>query len=343
MADFLYEYWYIACRSSELQIKKPLKRQILDEHLVFFREQDGQAGALLDRCPHRNLALSRGQVTKNGLQCAYHGWTYNREGECTVVPAQCSSSPRSTHMRSFPVKESQGFVWVFMTARKAARKSNKQFLPAHDPIQFPLYEDSRARHWVMERVFEGNALHCAENFLDVPHTVFVHAGIFRNKSGKELEYKVTAGREWVQAEFFDEGAFDTFLGRLLIPGGVQMIHTDRFMLPSITRVDYYFTEKRNFIVMSQCTPITATATRVFTYMAFRFDPFAWLVQKIFEPLANRILDQDVVVIKQQTEDMLLTGAPSFLFHPTDAIGREIFQLVHGKQLKAEIRRARIRI
>lgn len=341
--DFLRDYWYIACMSDQLK-QVPIARQILGEHLVLFRDKDGHAGVLLDRCPHRNLALSRGSVTGNGLQCAYHGWTYDRDGLCTLIPAQCEPSKKEIRMQSFPVQESQGFVWVYMgkqtgQSRRAESKQSNQGAP----LQFPLYNEPRARHWVMERVFEGNALYCAENFLDVPHTIFVHAGIFRNESGKELDYEVTAGKDWVQAEFFDEGAFDTFLGRLLIPRETRMVHTDRFILPATTRVDYYFNESRNFIVMSQCTPITHTKTRVFTYMAFRFDPIAWWIQKIYEPLSNRILDQDVIVIKEQRDDIGRFTSPSFQFHSTDAIGREIFQLVNGKKLPARIRRGRMRV
>ena len=41
------------------------------------RDSAGRPSALVDRCPHRNLALSLGTVHPDGnLECAYHGWRF---------------------------------------------------------------------------------------------------------------------------------------------------------------------------------------------------------------------------------------------------------------------------
>ena len=319
----LEDYWYIACAAKQLN-REPLARRVLSEHLVLFRDRTGAVGAVLDRCPHRNLALSRGHLTEKGLQCAYHGWTYNTQGACVDIPASCEGPDSGVAIRSYPTRESQGFIWVYMNSSRSKK-------PSGPPPEFPLYDDKKASVWHMERIFEADAIHCAENFLDVPHTVFVHAGFFRNQSHQELEFEVTGGKDWVQAEFFNERAFDTFLGRLLIPKNTTMTHTDRFILPATTRVDYHFGESRQFVVMSQCTPITENSCRVFTYMAFRFDPIAPLIKLIYGPLSARILKQDVDLLREQSEDIKRSGKPSFYFHHTDAIAREIYILAQGKK------------
>ena len=70
----LARHWYVACQSKELR-KKPLARTVVGLPLVLFRDAEGRAQALLDRCPHRNAPLSLGRVTNEGrLECAYHGW-----------------------------------------------------------------------------------------------------------------------------------------------------------------------------------------------------------------------------------------------------------------------------
>ncbi|MCB1322674.1 MAG: aromatic ring-hydroxylating dioxygenase subunit alpha [Leptospiraceae bacterium] len=327
----LYDYWYIACQSKQLKAA-PLARCLLNTHLVLFRGPDGTPGALEDRCAHRNLALSRGVCTDRGLQCCYHGWTYDVTGRCVLIPADSMESPEENiRIRAFEVREKQGFLWVYMGAGR----------PRTEPLDFPLYAAHRVRHWVMERVFEGDALQCAENFLDVPHTIFVHKKLFRNESRQQLQFEVTGGRDFVQAEFFDEQPFDTFLGRLLIPRNERMVHTDRFQLPCTTRVDYYFSEQRRFVVMSQCTPISENRTRVFTYMVFRFDPIPRIIQWIYEPLSNRILDQDVEIIGRQSADMARFGGPDFRFQRADAIVKEIYQLAAGKYRPGKARRGAI--
>ena len=107
--------------------KDPVARTVLGEALVIFRGADGEAAALIDRCAHRNLALSRGKVTAEGLRCAYHGWTWGSDGHCTGIPSSCEpESCRAIRIKAYPVKEQQGFVWVWMAAAEAT-------VPDRDP------------------------------------------------------------------------------------------------------------------------------------------------------------------------------------------------------------------
>ncbi|MBT3570179.1 MAG: aromatic ring-hydroxylating dioxygenase subunit alpha [Opitutae bacterium] len=329
-------HWYVACRSRQLR-QRPFERVMLGEQLVLFRMRDGQVGALANRCAHRNLALSRGKVSADGLSCAYHGWTYDPSGTCVHVPAACNGcSPQARpRVRSYPVCEKQGLVWVYLSAKGEE--------PEGEPLDFPFHGQSRWQHWFMERVFEGDAFNCAENFLDCPHTNHVHKGLFRTENTRENEVEITSGQDWVQAEFLNEKRMDTLLGRILCPKGGKMRHTDRFILPYVTRVEYRTHETRHFVVMSQCTPIGDDQTRVFTYMAFRFDGWGPLLRLFYQPFAHRVLDQDVEVIRWQTEDIRRFGSRSFVFHESDAIAREMHALVSGRSLEGkESRRKKIR-
>jgi len=316
------EHWYIACRSRQLNAK-PLARTILGEHLVLFRDAQGRPGALTDRCLHRNLALSLGRVDAEGLRCSYHGWSYGIDGSCRRIPAAPDPSACG-HLKvhAFSVLEKQGFVWVYLGNGP----------PPGEPLDFPRFEEQRWHHWVMEREFEGNAFHCVENFLDVPHTNYVHQGLFRSRESRVIELEISSGADWIQAEFLREERMESLIGRLLVPPDAAIRHTDRFMLPYVTRVEYSMGERRHYLVMSQCTPVTEERTRVFTYLAYRFEPLGGLVRAIFEPLSRRILDQDVEVIRKQTESLRRTGRPAFLYHETDAIAAGIRDLLQGRSL-----------
>jgi phenylpropionate dioxygenase-like ring-hydroxylating dioxygenase large terminal subunit len=321
------DYWYIACLSRQLG-KGPLARTICGEALVIFRDHQGRAGALIDRCLHRNMALSRGDVSEKGLVCSYHGWTYDVDGHCVDVPASCEDcevGKTNARARAHPVVEKQGLVWVYIA-------STMDDEPGEQPIDFPNFDAGGWRHWFMEREFEGNAFHCVENFLDVPHTAHVHRGLFRGKVRKEIELEITFGEDWVQAEFLNEERMKSLIGYLLVPKRESIVHTDRFTLPFVTQVDYRMTENRQYIVMSQCTPVDEEHTRVFTYMTYRFAPFGAMVGAIFRPLSNLILNQDVEIIRKQTEDLRRTGKARFLYHETDAIAAAIRDLLAGKSL-----------
>ena len=79
--------WFIVAMSRELK-KKPLARMLMGIPLVLFRDGEGKPGALLDRCPHRNVPLSLGRVAPESgqLECAYHGWRFDRGGACRFIP-----------------------------------------------------------------------------------------------------------------------------------------------------------------------------------------------------------------------------------------------------------------
>src|ERR1700691_4371408 len=60
-AMFLRNYWYVAASDTEIG-RKPLGRMILGEPVVFFRTEAGKAVAMEDRCAHRHLPLSMGNL-----------------------------------------------------------------------------------------------------------------------------------------------------------------------------------------------------------------------------------------------------------------------------------------
>ena len=84
---FLKNHWYVAARSSELG-RALLGRQILNEPVLLYRTEAGEAVAIEDRCCHRNVPLSIGKLVKDDVQCGYHGLVFNRRGSCISMPGQ---------------------------------------------------------------------------------------------------------------------------------------------------------------------------------------------------------------------------------------------------------------
>ena len=69
-------------------VGKIFARTILEEPIVLYRISDGSVVALEDRCCHRSLPLSRGNLNGDNLRCGYHGLLYNPKGNCISVPGQ---------------------------------------------------------------------------------------------------------------------------------------------------------------------------------------------------------------------------------------------------------------
>ena len=102
--------WYVACTPQEID-DKPLGRKVCNESIVFYRDAEGRATALEDFCPHRGAPLSLGRVIEGKLVCGYHGLEMGCDGKTIAMPGQRVRGFPA--IRSFPVVERHGFVWVW--------------------------------------------------------------------------------------------------------------------------------------------------------------------------------------------------------------------------------------
>jgi phenylpropionate dioxygenase-like ring-hydroxylating dioxygenase large terminal subunit len=159
---FLYNSWYVAAWSAEIG-EKPLARTLLEEPVVLYRGNDGRAVALEDRCCHRAMPLSRGQVFGNNLRCEYHGMMFDGSGVCVEIPGQ-PIIPRSARVRSFPIAERDDLVWIWMGDAALA-----------DPAKIPSYPwHARWPYKFKTERIDCNYLLLSDNLLDQTHAAYVH-------------------------------------------------------------------------------------------------------------------------------------------------------------------------
>jgi renierapurpurin 18,18'-hydroxylase len=105
--------WYMIAKAADIR-GQPVGREIWRQPVVLFRDRHGELHALEDRCAHRLVRLSHGRVIDDNIECAYHGWQYNSAGRCVHVPnLAAKTSLPNCQIRSFPVIEKYGFVWIF--------------------------------------------------------------------------------------------------------------------------------------------------------------------------------------------------------------------------------------
>jgi hypothetical protein len=138
-----------------------------------------------------------------------------------------------------------------------------------------------------------------------------------------LRAHVTRDATGACAQFEGEPISTSVVSKLLFPKGKEVVHTDRFILPNISRVDYAFTPERHFIITSQCTPISEHESQVYTVMTYAFGKIGWLVRLFFEPLSRIIIGQDVEVLKRMTRQLRRFGGAQFAHVETDLLGLHI--------------------
>jgi phenylpropionate dioxygenase-like ring-hydroxylating dioxygenase large terminal subunit len=162
---FLRNAWYVAAWKHELD-KGFVARTIMNEPLVIFRDQDGRAGALEDRCCHRGAPLSEGKLVEAGLQCGYHGLVFDVHGKCVEIPGQ-DNIPQAAKTRAYKVVEKQDFVWIWMGDAARADESLIIDFPYHDqPDKWP------SRKSVMD--IKCNYMMMVDNLMDLTHLAYVH-------------------------------------------------------------------------------------------------------------------------------------------------------------------------
>jgi phenylpropionate dioxygenase-like ring-hydroxylating dioxygenase large terminal subunit len=316
--------WYVACVSRDLG-RAPLKLELLGVPLVLFRGEDGKPGCLLDRCPHRNVPLSLGRVVAGGrLECRYHGWQFETTGRCALVPGLAGGSEaRERCAPACAVRERDGFVWVWPELDDA---------PTSEPYALPPLERgyTRVKHAVEARA----TLHATlENALDVPHTAFLHRGLFRGR-GKRNEIRATVRRssDRVEVEYRGEPRPSGAVGFVLSPSGGTVEHWDRFILPSIAQVEYRLGRESHLTVTAFGTPVSDFATRLFAVVDFRSPVPSWLVRPFLEPLALSIFRQDAAVLEAQARTVRAFGGEQYMSTELDLIGPHVWRLL--KQAEA---------
>ena len=311
--------WFILCASRELG-HKPLARTLQGVPLVLFRDEQGRPAALVDRCPHRNVPLSLGRVVEGQLQCGYHGWRFDTAGQCRAIPGLVGEpEARSRCALRHATREQEGFIWVYSTPGVE---------PTSEPYRFPLLD---APHYstVRRTLRARGSLHALlENTLDVPHTAFLHGGLFRTaKKRQEIEVVVRRSPDRVEAEYIGESRPEGLAGRLLAPRGGVLQHFDRFLLPSIAQVEYRLGEDSHFIVTSAMTPAEDWDTWVYAVVTFRLPLPHWLVKPFITPVALHIFQQDARILETQTETIRRFGSETFASSEVDVLGPLILRLM----------------
>jgi phenylpropionate dioxygenase-like ring-hydroxylating dioxygenase large terminal subunit len=100
---------------------RPLPLEFLGQKYVCYRDNDNRWVVLDDVCPHRLVPLSEGRVNRdsNSLQCSYHGWEFNSQGNCIRIPQaspeieQSALSSKRSCVASYPVHVEKNVLWFW--------------------------------------------------------------------------------------------------------------------------------------------------------------------------------------------------------------------------------------
>lgn len=193
-SQYLMNVWYAAALSSEVGPEALFHRKILDVSVMIYRKQDGTPIAMHDRCPHRFAPLHLGKRHGDEVSCPYHALRFDCSGACTHNPHGTGHIPKAAVVRTFPLIEKYGFLWIWMGDE------------APDPALLPDYGELDNGH---PNAVGYTYMHMPVNYeliidnvMDLSHIDHVHGEIITTRGQlSPIVPKVTDERRTVNARW----------------------------------------------------------------------------------------------------------------------------------------------
>jgi nitrite reductase/ring-hydroxylating ferredoxin subunit len=273
--------WYMLLVSDELRRGQVRSVRRLGTEFVAFRGNDGIARVLDAYCPH--LGANRGvagRVVGNHLECPFHGWQFDGEGQCVRVPYSQQRLPRITE-RVWPVVERDGWILIWYHARAEA--------PAWQP---PEVADASTEQWPRYRVdrivLRAHVQEACENLSDLSHFAILHRGSIIPSM---VDFEIDADRAASDRHERRTGFTTTVrvLGRrayafrtdLLQTGPGLMYQRNHFAVPSV--------------ILSAYTPIDDVRLLIVRQSFLPRRVLSLLTRRIFHEIQARQAMRDVVI------------------------------------------------
>jgi len=174
-------FWYPMATSTELG-EKPIKVQALGQDFVVFRDASGQARCLANTCTHRGGALAGGKIKGDCIECPYHGWRFDGNGQVQRIPSLGAEAkiPGRTRIDAYPVEEKYGLIFAFLGDLPEGERP--------PVLEVGEWDKEGWRPTLQHYRIKGNYERSIENGLDPAHNEFVHDT--HGFGGENDEYKV---------------------------------------------------------------------------------------------------------------------------------------------------------
>lgn len=185
-------FWYPAATAADLS-DQPLRRRMLGQDFVLFRDSRGVARCLSNTCTHRGGSLAGGKVNGDCIQCPYHGWQFDGDGACRRIPSMGHDAkiPARTRIDTYPTLEKYGLIFAFLGDLDEADRPPL--------MEIPEYGREGWRATIQHFDFGLDYQRSIENGLDLAHNEFVHPThgfSYENEDSYRVETPKLIKTEW---------------------------------------------------------------------------------------------------------------------------------------------------
>ncbi|MCK2087089.1 aromatic ring-hydroxylating dioxygenase subunit alpha [Thauera aromatica] len=320
--------WYVACTPDEIE-GKPLGRTICGEPVALYRAEGGIAAAVEDFCPHRGAPLSLGRVVDGKLVCGYHGLEMGCDGKAVAMPGQRVRG--FPCIRSYPVVERGGFVWIWPGDPTQA-----------DPARLPHMEWADNPDWA----FGGGRYYIRcdyrlmiDNLMDLTHEKYVHTDSIGQKELDEAPPTTRVEGDTVITRRYMENILPPPFWQAALRGNrlADDIPCDRWQIcrftpPGQVLIDVGVAHagqggfdadpavKAGGTVVDFITPETETTMWYFWGMARNFQPQDAALTARIREAQGKVFSEDLEMLESQQRNLLRWPERKLLSLNTDMGG-----------------------
>jgi phenylpropionate dioxygenase-like ring-hydroxylating dioxygenase large terminal subunit len=309
--------WYIACFLKDLDQKPIQKRKISGFEILTFKNKKGEIAVLEDRCCHRNVHLSLGEIKNDVIKCGYHGWEYNTEGKCTHIPMieNKDNIPETACIKKYTHQIKHQAVWVYLGDESKMNEAQIPNLEALD--HYPFVYNSH--------VLKANIKLVAESLFDAQHINHVHKNSINTLLGKLREPKTEYDIEIKETEL--HGSYNRINNSSIFEkvyfGWDKHIKTKfSFWYPHTSLLDSYFPKHLHFparrlVIYEHFYEIDEEHVMMMQITAwkniFRFNP--WFAKWFMKQKSDTIVSEDILFLesnmqwhqKKELNDLIIKG------------------------------------
>jgi len=325
--NYVRNAWYAASWACDIAAEKLLGIRILNDPIVIWRNAAGALTAFEDRCIHRLAPLSLGRCEGEKLRCMYHGLLYDRTGRVVDIPGQEKNRiPDTLRVRTYPVVERHGCVWVWMGNAAA----DESLIPPVIDLDQPAYANYFSAQGQMDFAAEGFLV--SDNLLDLSHLSFLHAESFddlvsqawaREPPKFTKRERSVRTEQWLRSQPFGGGSkpgerVDTYTRTDFYVPGVLVIMDRGYPVGTADTLNGQEPDPGQpaySISGHLVTPMTSRSTRYFFWAAFHrdYDPSIHDHDAVMT-YAQKGFNEDKKMIEAQQQ--ILDSTPGWRFIPT---------------------------
>ena len=198
--------WFMVAEASKV-VAKPQAVHFFGQEFALYRGKSGRVVLLDAYCPHMGTHLARnatsyvsqdGAIEDDSIRCPYHAWRFGPDGKCNHIPYSSGPIPPAAQVRSWPVQEALGAIFVWHDVEGGA--------PDYDLPQIAEFSDPA---WVCGSyddlgVINSHPQEVIDNITDVAHFDPVHGSrtrFFENEfRGHKAVQRMGGGHRTLIAE-----------------------------------------------------------------------------------------------------------------------------------------------